>query len=99
MTVGVPVDTCVSTDKTSYKVQITTDNCLGAAVFYFNDANCTTVARNQSLSALEDRCNEYEGEREVSFGDSSVFVPLYFWQIKCTAQPTKPIPVASAVVE
>jgi len=99
MTVGVPVDTCVATDKTSYMVQITTDNCLGAAVFYYNDANCTIASYNQSLSALEDSCNVYDGEREVSFGDTTLTVPLYFWQIKCTAQPTKPIPVASVVVE
>lgn len=99
MTVGIPVDTCVITDSTSYKVQIATDNCLGGAVFYYNDANCTTMHYNQSLSAMEDRCNVYDGERDVSLGDTTVTLPLYFWQVKCTAQPSKPIPIDSAVIE
>jgi len=65
----------------------------------FSDTTCTTLQSSAPLEDLADQCNPYEGEHDVSLGEMTLTVPLYFWQIKCTAQPTKPIPVASAVVE
>ena len=137
VTAGVPVNTCIAADSSSYKVQlqtgtfsannfyyivrsthesyschnfirwpvfnprnsIFTDGCSGATVELFSDTTCSTLESSVPLEDMADQCNPYEGEQDVSMGQMTLTVPLYFWQIKCTAQPTKPIPVASAVVE
>lgn len=76
------------------------DSCSGAVVEVYNDGNCSS--REPTVVSLEpyaDKCNPYTGEHDITMGGVTVTVPLYFWTLECTAQPSKPIPVASVALE
>lgn len=78
-----------------------TDGCSGATVQLFSDSSCMNLINERSLTdSTFSGCNAYDGENTVDISDDvSVTVPLYYWKLHCTAQPTKPIAMSSAVVE
>ena len=67
----------------------------------FSDSTCSNLIHERSLTGSTfSGCNAYDGDSTVDVSsDVRVTVPLYFWKLHCTAQPTKPIAMASAVVE
>eukprot|EP01032_Pedospumella_encystans_P011853 gene11853-13750_t len=100
VTAGLPVNTCIGGGVSSYKMQLLTDSCSGAVVEVYNDGNCSS--REPTVVSLEpyaDQCTPYTGEHDITLGGVTVTVPLYFWTLSCTAQPSKPIPVASVALE
>uniref|UniRef100_A0A7S3HDK0 Transmembrane protein n=1 Tax=Spumella elongata TaxID=89044 RepID=A0A7S3HDK0_9STRA len=100
VTAGLPVNTCIDGGVSSYKMQLQTDSCSGAVVEVYNDGNCSS--REPTVISLEpyaDQCNPYTGQQDITMGGVTVTVPLYFWTLSCTAQPSKPIPVASVALE
>ncbi len=78
-----------------------TDSCTGATIQYFSDTTCTTLAHERTVDDFDTAqgCNAYDGDNVMSMGEYTVTVPLYYWKLHCTAQPTKPIQVSSATVE
>lgn len=45
-------------------------------------------------------CNSFTGDSTMDLGDgNTVAVPLYFWKVHCTAQPTKPVNAPSVTLE
>lgn len=76
------------------------DGCAGATVQYYSDTDCTKLIDSQPLDTADySGCNEYDGERSTEIKGMTLTVPVYYWKLHCTAQPTKPIKAQSATVE
>jgi hypothetical protein len=95
---------CVILDLTAFAIfcnRLSTDSCDDAEVEYFSDRNCTTSVQKGSMDLGDfGGCNAFTGDTTTDLGDgTTVSVPLYFWKVRCTAQPTKPVSVPSASLE
>lgn len=75
------------------------DSCADASLCTYEDTTCTSGELSYPLDGLDEACNEYTGDTEIAYRTMTGNVPIHFWQLHCTAQPTKPLAVDSAVVE
>jgi hypothetical protein len=75
------------------------DGCAGATVHYYEGADCATYLGELPLDNPGEVCSAFPLSSEVALQDVTVDLPFHFYKLRCTAQPTMPIRVDSAVVE
>jgi hypothetical protein len=77
------------------------DSCNDAVIQYFEDTSCTTLADKKHLDKEKyTDCHPFSGDQSIEVAEGiTVTLPVHYWRLRCTAQPTKPIRVDSSTLE
>lgn len=66
---------------------------------YYNGTDCASYIGKMPLENPGEVCSPFSLAHKANLPDVTVELPFHFYKLRCTAQPTMPIRVDSAVIE